>query len=62
MTFKIKYVYVNGFSDKNNNLIKKEIKEVLKKNIFFINNDYFVKLIERNDIKYLNVKKNIQTN
>ena len=55
--FKIKHVYVNGFSDKNNNLIKKEFKEVLKKNIFFINNDYFVKLIDRNDIKYFNVKK-----
>ena len=45
-SFKINYVYVNGFSDKKNNLIKKEIKEVLKKN-FFLNNDYFVKLIER---------------
>ena len=36
-TFKIEYVYVSGFSDKKNNLIKKEIKEVLKK-YFFINN------------------------
>ena len=34
-TFKIKYVYVSGFSDKNNNLIKKEIKEVLKKYFFY---------------------------
>ena len=56
-SFRINYVYVNGFSDKKNNLIKKEIKEVLKKNIFFLDNGYFVKLIERNDIKYLNVKK-----
>ena len=56
-SFKIKYVYVDGFSDKKNNLIKKEIKEVLKKNIFFINNVYFEKLIDRSDIKYLNVKK-----
>ena len=56
-SFRINYVYINGFSDKKNNLIKKEIKEVLKKNIFFLDNGYFVKLIERNDIKYLNVKK-----
>ncbi len=56
-TFYIKYIYINGFSDKKNNLIKDEIKEVLKQNIFFINQDYFAKLFERNDIKYLDVKK-----
>tara|TARA_B100000963_G_scaffold318938_1_gene300392 strand:- start:6746 stop:7420 length:675 start_codon:yes stop_codon:yes gene_type:complete len=56
--FNIKYVYINGFSEKKNNLIKDEIKEVFKKNIFFIDNSYFIKLIERSDIKYLNVKKN----
>ena len=55
--FYIKYIYINGFSDKKNNLIKDEIKEVLKQNIFFINQDYFAKLFERNDIKYLDVKK-----
>ena len=34
-SFRINYVYINGFSDKKNNLIKKEIKEVLKKKYFF---------------------------
>jgi len=56
--FYIKSIYINGFSDKKNNLIKDEIKEVLKQNIFFINKDYFAKLFERNDIKYLDIKKN----
>jgi len=55
--FYIKYIYINGFSEKKNNLIKDEIKEVLKQNIFFINQGYFAKLFERNDIKYLDVKK-----
>ena len=55
--FYIKYIYINGFSDKKNNLIKDEIKEVFKQNIFFINQDHFAKLFERNDIKYLDVKK-----
>ena len=56
--FYIKSIYINGFSDKKNNLIKDEIKEFLKQNIFFINKDYFAKLFERNDIKYLDIKKN----
>ena len=55
--FYIKYIYINGFSEKKNNLIKDEIKEVLKQNIFLINQGYFAKLFERNDIKYLDVKK-----
>ena len=56
--FNIKHIYINGFSDKKNDLIKNEIGEVFKKNIFFINNVYFKKLIERSDVKYLDVKKN----
>ena len=56
--FNIKHIYINGFSDKKNDLIKNEIGEVFKKNIFFINNVYFKKLTERSDVKYLNVKKN----
>ena len=56
--FNIDYVHITGFSDKKNNLIKNEIKEVFKKNIFLINSNYFVKIIDRNDIKYLDVKKN----
>ena len=55
--FYIKYIYINGFSEKKNNLIKEEIKKVLKQNIFLINQGYFTKLFERNDIKYLDVKK-----
>ena len=56
--FNIKHIYINGFSDKKNDLIKNEIGEVFKKNIFFINNVYFKKLIERSDVKYLDIKKN----
>ena len=54
--FNIDYVHITGFSDKKNNLIKNEIKEVFKKNIFLINSNYFVKITDRNDIKYLDVK------
>ncbi len=56
--FNIKHVYVNGFSKEKNELIKNELKKVYEKNIFFINKDYFFDLINRNDTKYLNIKKN----
>ncbi len=56
--FNIKDIQVKGFSKKKNEQIKNDIKEITTKNIFFINNDYFLKLSERNDVKYLTVKKN----
>ena len=51
--FNIKDIQVKGFSKKKNEQIKNDIKEITTKNIFFINNDYFLKLSERNDVKYL---------
>ena len=56
--FNIKYIYVEGLTKEKNILIKSEIKKILEKNIFFISKDYFVNIIERNDTKYLSIKKN----
>ena len=56
--FNIKYIDVNGFSKKKNQLIKNQIKKIYNENIFFINKDYFSELINRNDTKYLFIKKN----
>ena len=56
--FNIKYIDVNGFSKKKNQLIKNQIKKIHNENIFFINKDYFSELINRNDTKYLFIKKN----
>ena len=55
--FNIKYIYIDGLSKEKNEIVKNEIKRILEKNIFFINRDYFSKLIERNDTEYLIVKK-----
>ena len=56
--FNIKYIYVDGLTKEKNEIVKNEIKKILKKNILFINKDYFSKLIERSDTEYLNIKKN----
>lgn len=56
--FDVKYIYVYGFSKEKNELIKSEINKIYKKNIFFLKQDHFFKLNNRNDIKYLQVKKN----
>ena len=55
--FNIDIVEVTGFSVKKNNMIKNQIKNVDGENIFFIKKKYFKKLIDRNDTKYLIVKK-----
>ena len=56
--FNVKYIYVNGFSNEKNELIKKNKQKKYEKNIFFLNKDYFSNLISRNDTKYINIKKN----
>ena len=54
--FRIEVLEISGFSEKNE-IIKDDIKDLLKKNIFFLEKDYFLKLINRNDTKKLNIKK-----
>ena len=56
--FKIKYIVVNGFQEEKNNLIKNKIKKISEKNIFLINKEYLLKFSDRNDTKYLSIKKN----
>ena len=55
--FYIDKVEVNGFSENKNILIKKEIKNILNKNIFFIEKNYFKDFFNRNDTKDLIIKK-----
>ena len=56
--FNIKYISVEGFSEEKNELIKNKIKDLYEKNILFISKNYFKDLLNRNDIKYLFIKKN----
>ncbi len=56
--FNIKYINVEGFSKEKNELIKNEFKNLYEKNILFISKNYFTDLTNRNDIKYLFIKKN----
>tara|TARA_Y100000992_G_C21252813_1_gene486817 strand:+ start:74 stop:748 length:675 start_codon:yes stop_codon:yes gene_type:complete len=56
-TFKIENLEVSGFSKEKNNILKNEIKNILGKNILFIEKKEFVKLNNRNDIKELSIKK-----
>ncbi len=55
--FNINHVNVDGFSKKKNMEIRNEIKDVLGKNIFITKKNDFIKLTERNDTKYLIIKK-----
>ncbi len=55
--FNISQIEVNGFSDKKNTLIKDEIRNIIDKNIFFVEKKNFKKLIDRNDTKDLLIKK-----
>ena len=56
--FSVKYIYVSGLSNEKNKIINNQIKNLKKKNIFFLKKNYFTKLINRNDTKYLSIKKN----
>mgnify|MGYP001235297801 FL=1 len=56
-TFNIKDIEVNGFSIEKNLQIKYQIENILGKKIFFLSKNYFVKLIERNDVKETRIKK-----
>ncbi len=56
--FNVKFIQVNGFSKEKNEFIKNEISKIYDKSIFFLNKNYFSKLIERNDTKYLYIKRN----
>tara|TARA_B100000963_G_scaffold351849_1_gene364103 strand:+ start:1337 stop:2011 length:675 start_codon:yes stop_codon:yes gene_type:complete len=55
--FQIQYIYVDGFSEKKNELIRNDVDRFYKKNIFFIKKEFFSELINRHDTKYLHVKK-----
>ena len=55
--FKIKHVYVSGLSQETNEMIKNEIKEIVGKNIFSLKWRLFFEIFERNDTKYLSIKK-----
>ena len=56
--FSIKHIYVSGFSNEKNKSITNQIEDIIEKNIFFLEKNYFKKLFDRNDTKYLNIKKN----
>jgi len=56
--FSVKYIYVSGFSNEKNKIINNQIKDIKEKNIFLLKKNYFTKLINRNDTKYLSIKKN----
>ena len=56
-TFNIKDIEVNGFSTEKNLQIENQIKNIVGINIFFLRKDYFIKLIERNDVKETRIKK-----
>ena len=56
--FNVKHIYVSGLSNKKNKIIINQIKYIKDTNIFFLKKDYFTKLINRNDTKYLSIKKN----
>tara|TARA_B100001057_G_scaffold459625_1_gene509959 strand:+ start:262 stop:936 length:675 start_codon:yes stop_codon:yes gene_type:complete len=55
--FSVKHIYVSGLSKEKNKIINNQIKNIKEENIFFLKKDYFTKLINRNDTKYLNIKK-----
>ena len=56
--FSVKNIYVSGLSNEKNKIINNQINYIKGKNIFFLKKDYFTKLINRNDTKYLSIKKN----
>ena len=55
--FNIKQIDINGFSEKKNLLIKKEIQNIIGKNIILVKKNDFYKIINRNDISDLIIKK-----
>ena len=55
--FIIKYIKVNGFSDEKNKIVKDEFQIISGGNIIFLDKKNFKKMIDRNDIKELIVKK-----
>tara|TARA_B100000989_G_scaffold291832_1_gene266869 strand:+ start:3074 stop:3748 length:675 start_codon:yes stop_codon:yes gene_type:complete len=56
--FSIKHIHVSGFSNEKNKSITDQIEDIAEKNIFFLEKNYFKKLFDRNDTKYLIIKKN----
>ena len=55
--FRIEIVEVQGFSSKKNKIIANKVKNIKGKNIFFLKKDHFLKFIDRDDTKNLNIKK-----
>ena len=58
-TFNIKQINVDGFSKKENTEIRNEIKDIVGKNIFITKKNDFIKLNDRNVIKYFAIIKNL---
>ena len=55
--FNIEQIDINGFSEKKNLLIKNEIQNIIGKNIILVKKNDFYKLINRNDVSDLIIKK-----
>ena len=55
--FTIKYIDINGLSEKKNLLIKNEIQHIIGKNIILVKKNNFNKIMYRNDISNITIKK-----
>ena len=55
--FTIKYIDINGLSEKKNLLIKNEIQNIIGKNIILVKKNNFNKIMYRNDISNITIKK-----
>jgi len=55
--FTIKYIDINGLSEKKNLLIKNEIQNIIGKNIILVKKNNFNKIMYRNDIRDITIKK-----
>ena len=55
--FTIKYIDINGLSEKKNLSIKNEIQNIIGKNIILVKKNNFNKIMYRNDIRDITIKK-----
>ena len=58
LKLQIKSIYVNGLSDEKNLKISQDLSDLIFKNIFFINKNYFKSILETNNLIHsYNIKK-----
>ena len=58
LKLQIKSIYVNGLSDEKNLKISQDLNELIFKNIFFIDKNYFKSILETNNLIHsFNIKK-----